>query len=248
MQTAALSSSNLEADDFPYRMKDLCERTGLPRQAIHFYIQQGLLPQGYKTGRNMAYYGEAHVQRLLLVRRLQHERFLPLKAIRALIDEQDGAFTGAQRAFLDDIRTRLGSRLSPEQRDPSTMRAADLLARTGVSRADFDRLVEIGLFGAGVDAQGQTILSAEDAFVVETWAEIRNIGLDEKHGFSVNDFALYEEAIGQLFQRETGMLKERLATVDPEVVAPMIERIIPVLNAFIARYHGSLIRNFFTRA
>ncbi len=24
--------------DYPYRMKDLCDRTGLPRQAIHFYI------------------------------------------------------------------------------------------------------------------------------------------------------------------------------------------------------------------
>ena len=39
---------------FPYRMKDLCDRTGLPRQVIHFYIQQGLLPEGQKTGRNMA--------------------------------------------------------------------------------------------------------------------------------------------------------------------------------------------------
>ena len=38
----------------PYRMKDLCELTGLPRQVIHFYIQQGLVPPGVKTGRNMA--------------------------------------------------------------------------------------------------------------------------------------------------------------------------------------------------
>ena len=45
-----------------YRMKDLCELTGLPRQVIHFYIQQGLVPEGHKTGPNMAYYGEEHLE------------------------------------------------------------------------------------------------------------------------------------------------------------------------------------------
>ena len=33
-----------------YRMRDLCSITGLSRQAIHFYIQQGLVPEGTKTG------------------------------------------------------------------------------------------------------------------------------------------------------------------------------------------------------
>ena len=34
---------------WPYRMKDLCEATGLQRQAIHYYIKKGLLPSGHKT-------------------------------------------------------------------------------------------------------------------------------------------------------------------------------------------------------
>jgi DNA-binding transcriptional MerR regulator len=230
------------------RMKDLCERTGLPRQAIHFYIQQGLLPQGHKTGRNMAYYGEEHVERLLLIRKLQHERFLPLKAIRALLDEAEDAFSPLQRSFLNDVRSRLGGRLSPEQRSVSTVRVNELLERTLVSRADFDRLVDMGLFGAGADEQGAPVIAVDDAWIVETWAEIQRIGFNAQHGFSVDDFALYEDAINQLFQRETRMLKERLAMLGPDVAAPMIERVIPILNAFIARYHGTLVRNFFTGA
>ena len=82
------------------RMKDLCDATGLPRQAIHFYIQQGLLPAGSKTGRNMAYYGLEHIQRLKLIKKLQHERFLPLKAIRALLDDQESQFSQVQRSLL----------------------------------------------------------------------------------------------------------------------------------------------------
>ena len=65
------------------RMKDLCDATGLGRQAIHFYIREGLLSEGKKTGRNMAYYTEAHIERLRLIRRLQDEQFLgSLVAVR----------------------------------------------------------------------------------------------------------------------------------------------------------------------
>ena len=49
---ATSEAVELDEDRWCYRMKDLCEATGLPRQAIHFYIQQGLLPAGRKTGRN----------------------------------------------------------------------------------------------------------------------------------------------------------------------------------------------------
>ena len=61
------------------RMKDLCKATGISRQVVHFYISQGLLPPGKKTGQNMAYYSEEHVRRIELIRQLQEERFLALK-------------------------------------------------------------------------------------------------------------------------------------------------------------------------
>ena len=54
-----------------YRMKDLCELTGMSRQAIHFYIQQGLVPEGQKVSRNMAWYGPEHVDRIQQIQRLQ---------------------------------------------------------------------------------------------------------------------------------------------------------------------------------
>lgn len=232
---------------YPYKMKDLCDRTGLPRQAIHFYIQQGLLPQGYKTGRNMAYYGEEHLRRLLLIRRLQHERFLPLKAIRALLDEEEHAFSPSQRVFLDEVRARLGGRLFPGPNDSvDRVRVAELLDRTGVPRADFERLVEMGLFGVS-EHEGEEVIAKDDTWVVEQWGQVRALGFNPENGFSVDDFAIYEQAIHGLFEREKDMFKERLAKLDPELAATMIERAIPLLNVFLARYHDTLMRNFFTR-
>ena len=88
-------------------MRDLCDATGLNRQAIHFYIQQGLLPPGEKTGRNTATYTPAHLERLQLIRRLQHERFLPLEVIKDLLSAREDRYSDAQRAFLRRLRARL---------------------------------------------------------------------------------------------------------------------------------------------
>ena len=58
------------------KMSELVKRTGLDRQAIHFYIKKGLLPRPLKTKRNMAYYDESYVDRIKLIKNLQLKRFL----------------------------------------------------------------------------------------------------------------------------------------------------------------------------
>ena len=101
-------------------------------QAIHFYIQQGLLPPGRKTGRNMAWYTEEHVERLHLIKKLQHERFLPLKAIKALFDGEDGVFSPRQHAFLAGVKERLTESLkTSEDRNPS-LTPREIAESTGV--------------------------------------------------------------------------------------------------------------------
>ena len=87
-------------------MKDLCERTGMSRQAIHFYIRKGLVPPGIKRSKTSAEYTEKHVERILLVRRMQEEQFLPLDAIKATLDERDKAFSPPQRRLSRSYRVK----------------------------------------------------------------------------------------------------------------------------------------------
>lgn len=231
---------------WPYRMKDLCERTGLPRQVIHFYIAQGLLPEGRKTGRNMAYYGEEHVERVRLIRRLQHERFLPLKAIRAMLEERDDAFSPAQRRLLAEVKARLGADLGLRADSaPSSVDAEELLARVGLSRRDLDAMADAGVVGTTEDAQGRTLVSRDDVWMFELFAQMRRAGFDEDLGFTGADLALYDEAISALFKREAELLTRRLAHLPAERVAAMVERSLPLINTFLARYHTARVRNFF---
>jgi len=235
------------ADAHPYRMKDLCELTGLPRQAIHFYIQQGLLPAGRKTGRNMAFYGPAHVERVKVIRQLQHERFLPLKAIRALLDEEADGYSPEQQRLLADVRQHLTPTLGVAAPGvPETALAAlPLLERHGLDREDLDDLEQAGLLHTREDEPGRPLVAANDAWMLELFGELRAAGFTRELGFSGKDLAIYQAAIAQLFQAEKRLFTERVATLAPERIAPMVERALLLLNTLLARYRTSLVKNMF---
>ena len=235
------------ADAHPYRMKDLCELTGLPRQVIHFYIQQGLVPPGVKTGRNMAYYTPQHVERLQLVRQLQHERFLPLKSIKALLDGQEDAFTPSQRVMLLGVKERLEASLARDEGRASSEQTVDvdeLLTRTGVSREDLDRAVELG-FVATREIGGRVVMSGDQSWLIEIWGQLRAAGLTKELGFVVDDLSIYEEAIGSLFTQEVMRITSRVHDLPPERIGEMIERALPLVHTFLTRYHGMRVRHFF---
>jgi hypothetical protein len=229
---------------YPHRMKDLCELTGLDRQTIHFYIQQGLVPEGQKTGRNMAYYGPEHVERIHLIRKLQNERFLPLKAIRAMLDGRDDQFTGEQRALLLDVKRLLGPALGSSDAPAETVSARDVCEASGVTIEELEAMVSVGLLST-VRKHGEMLLNRDDAWMIEHWGELRRAGLTSELGFEVADMAVYEDIIAALFARETEMLMPRLSHLPPAQVAAMVERALPIVNRFLARYHSTKVRNFF---
>jgi DNA-binding transcriptional MerR regulator len=240
--------AGVDREAFPHRMKDLCERTGLPRQVIHFYIQQGLVPEGQKTGRNMAYYGEAHIERIKLVRRLQHERFLPLRAIKALLEERDEAFSPAQRQFLQELKAHLSPEIAARRDRPATVDAEELVARLGVTREDLDEMVRMGLVAAAEEHAGghkaRLVVSSEDGWILEILASLRRAGFTEEAGFSPRDLAVFEEAVSALFSRESKLLADKLSRLPPEKAAAMIEQALPLIHTFLVRYHDALARNF----
>jgi len=230
------------------RMKDLCERTGLDRQAIHFYIREGILPPGEKTGRNTAFYTRDHVERLALIKRLQQERFLPLKAIKALLDGPDEAFTVEQQRFLADVRTNLEAVL-PRAAPPALVPATRLLSELpDLDPVDIEHAVELGLIGGTKAEDGGLLLPESDTWLLELLAKMRAAGLSRELGFSVADLAFYQNTLDELFRHERRLLSERLAGLPAEQVASMIATTLPLVQSFLSRYHASRVRDFFGAA
>ena len=228
------------------RMKDLCDATGLPRQAIHFYIQQGLLPPGTKTGRNMAYYDDSHVERLRLIKKLQHERFLPLKAIRALLDDQESQFSQVQRSLLLEVKQRFTTAVLARPSEPREgVDAEEACARHGVAREDLARMIEIGILGARADDGGRTVIAQDDTWILAAWGEIQKLGYAKDLGFQVDDILILLEVVQDLFNREALLLASRMERLPPERAAEMIEHALPIVHSFLTGFHVAKIRNFF---
>jgi DNA-binding transcriptional MerR regulator len=85
------------------RMRELAEASGVPAPTIKHYLREGLLPEPVKTSRNMAYYPPEFVDRIKLIKRLQEERYLPLKAIKDVLDTAERSRTSAT-----EVRKRYG--------------------------------------------------------------------------------------------------------------------------------------------
>ncbi len=226
------------------RMKDLCDATGLMRQAIHFYIKEGLIPPGEKSSRNMAWYGETHLTRLKLVKRLQHERFLPLRAIKAILSEQDDHFSADQQAFIRDVKRHATHSLRGAD-TVETVSLATLLERFPVTEAEALELDQMGLAPI-VEVNGHRVVASEDAWIFETLGQLRQLGFTPEAGFAVADLALYEEAITTLFDREKELLASRLTRFSAPLAAAMVERVLPIAHTFLQRYHEAKIRRFFS--
>ncbi|MEZ4373509.1 MAG: MerR family transcriptional regulator [Polyangiaceae bacterium] len=235
----------VDRERYPYRMKDLCDLTGLERQVVHFYIQQGLVPPGFKKGRNMAFYGEEHLERIQLVRQLQHERFLPLKAIRAIIEGQDDHFTPEQRVLLSAVKARIGENLGASAEGRRTVDVAPLLAQHQVKPHELAQLAELGMLTTMVD-KGVTRIPEDDTWILELWGQLRQAGFTSELGFEAKDLAPFESAIEQLFQAEKTLLAERLSALPPDQVAQLVMRALPLITTFMTRSHEVKIRNFFS--
>lgn len=226
-------------------MKELCEATGLERQTIHFYIHEGLVPEGKKTGRNMAYYDEEHLSRLRLIKQLQEEQFLPLRAIKAILGGRPTGFSSAQRQLIAEVKARLAPAAGADQDEAVLVPIRELSAELGVPAKDVEELVEHGLLLARGEGSGRSI-HRRDAWLAAAWAELSRAGLTRDRGFAPAHLVLIDQALTELFARERDLFFEQLAKVEPAELARIIERVLPILADLLGRLHTHKAKDFFS--
>ncbi|HEX5609478.1 MAG TPA: MerR family transcriptional regulator [Solirubrobacterales bacterium] len=224
MSTEATESTEL------LRVGELAEASGVPVPTIKHYLREGLLPEPVKTSRNMAYYPPEFVERIRLIKRLQEERYMPLKAIRKVLEE-DPARASAMLELEDQILDRA---LAGER---SRTSAAEVRKRYGVPGEVLDRLEEIEVLTP--NSRGY---SPSDVTIIEAISRFRAGGYDEEIGFTVYDTLRYKKALEELVRQEVEVVMDRLAgEVAPETVVEMLEAGSQPLKDLIAALHTKLM-------
>ncbi len=215
------------------KISELADAAGVPVATVRHYLREGLLPEGRKTSRNMAYYPAATVDRIRLIKLLQEERFMPLKVIRELL-EREGGDPEAVRSLLAEADRGIDRALARErERTP----AAEVSERFAVPLEVLERLAEVGILSSA--AEGYT---PADVRIVEAIARFRAGGYDERIGFTVYDAARFLEPLQALARREVELLSEKLVgRFEPDRAAELIAAGIDPLADLIAAMNAKLI-------
>ena len=216
------------------KMSELAERSGVSAGTIKHYLREGLLGEGdeiVRTSRNMAYYPPDYVDRIQLIKRLQEDRFMPLRVIRRMMESEP------ERArALIELEDRIVER-AVAQREGGRMSAAQARGRYEIPRNVLDRLAELGVLtptSRGYDA--------DDVKIIEAVSRFRAGGYDEQLGFTVFDTLRYRDALEPLVAEEVRILLDRLAgEVDVERALEIIAAGAEPLRDLIGAMHSKLL-------
>jgi AcrR family transcriptional regulator len=115
------------------RIKELEEKSGIPRTTIHFYLRHGLLHPPQKTGRTMAYYDETHIQRLKQIENLKKGARVPLSFLKEKIGESKISPQSISKDY-DVRKTVATTKEKAKKRQEIIKKAIEVFTRKGYHR------------------------------------------------------------------------------------------------------------------
>ena len=216
------------------KMSELAERSGVSAGTIKHYLREGLLGDGEeirRTSRNMAYYPEEFVERIRLIKRLQEDRFMPLRVIREVMAEEP-----ERAARMVEIEDRILER-AIEARESGRVSRTRVQETYDVPRNVLARLEELEVLTP--NARGY---DADDIQIIEAISRFRAGGYEEAIGFTVYDTLRYREALQPLVEEEVAVLLGRLAgQVEVDRAVEIIASGTQPLRDLIGAMHSKLL-------
>lgn len=212
------------------KMRELERLSGVGRETIRYYIGLGLLPEPRRPKRNVADYGDEHVERLATIRRLQAESYLPLSFIKTLLERPSHGAV----APIPGFARRLGPKLGFDP-DAPLRPVAEAAAATDLPMEELNSLIAGGVVFAVQTDDGGRALGPIDLAVARCWSRVRSAGFSPEAGFYAEDARLYAETLGPMVRREVDRFFTRVpgGRTDEAAVALALSG-VEEINALIA--------------
>lgn len=222
-------------DDGLLKMSELAEASGVSAGTIKHYLREGLLggtDDVVRTSRNMAYYPVAYVDRVRLIKRLQEDRYMPLKVIREVIDGDP------ERALaLVELEDRILERAAAARERQGRVAATEVRRRYTLPAKMLERLGELGVL-----TPNRRGYDPDDIAIIEALERFRAGGYDERLGFTVYETLRYKQALEPLVREEVRSLLDRLTgEVDPDRAAEIVAAGAEPLRELVGAMHSKLL-------
>src|SRR4051812_11915311 len=220
------------------KISELAEQAEVPVATVRHYLREGLLPEPVKTSRNMAYYPPEFADRIRLIKRLQEQRFMPLRVIKELLDSANGDLDRLH-VLAESGDALLQRALGPDERTPEE----EILRRFEIPERALRRLAEVGVLSPNDDGYSQT-----DVSIIEAVSRFRAAGWNERTGFGARDVARLMNGLEPVITDELELLIERFSALGPERAEDIVEGGASPFPALIGALHAKLLTAELERA
>ena len=217
------------------RAGQLAKLAGVSLPTIKHYVNEGLIPSPIKTGKTMAYYDEACIDRIKLIKKLQKEKFLPLDVIKRALDS-GSAYEG---------ELELGQAILKSYKTPADV---PLVSETKIERRTGYALNKIQLlekerliFPAIID--GVKHYDSVDCGIIEIVKRREELGLPLDH--SLETIRLYRDAIKNAVKGDIRLFaKNLLGDASTKQTIKLLTEVDDTLDHFMLLFRQKMLSSY----
>ncbi|MBI9076532.1 MAG: MerR family transcriptional regulator [Desulfatibacillum sp.] len=171
------------------KISELAKVAEVPKETIHFYIREGLLPKPRKRARNMADYDDSYIERLKYIKELQDKHFLPLSEIKKIVKRWSkgtplqGAVLQLQSEYFSAVERLLPGEIKGEMVFSQT---------TGLNLKWLARMEAWGVITPEL-VDGEKTYSQDDVSLGKVICDMDRVGMGPKEGFDPEALRHYKD-------------------------------------------------------
>ncbi|PKM78772.1 MAG: hypothetical protein CVU90_00425 [Firmicutes bacterium HGW-Firmicutes-15] len=195
------------------KISELAKITGVSKQAIHFYLREGILSPPVKTSKNMAYYGPGHMKDIQLIRELKEKRYLPLAVIKMILEARRKGADYSAPDHLEFMEKLFAS--APAEETSQSISEYELIIESHLPLNEIERLEELKLLTPLNSTEGKRYDDLDASIA-------RLAGKLMKMGMSPEDLILYCKLL-DLFRTEAGIIHDKVIHVSGRRHPPILE-------------------------
>jgi DNA-binding transcriptional MerR regulator len=189
----------------------LSSRTRVPKETIHYYVREGLIPRPRKMGKNVADYDESYIERIQLIKEIQDHFFLPLSLIKGIVKRH---YKSPELKAL--LKLRMGYFSPLDQLIEKQVIGEEAFAEaTGMGRKWIAKFIKWGII-TPESRNGKDIYSEDDVILGRLLVDLDRAGFGPKDGV---DPSVVKDYI-KIYKQIVKMAHQSFLATHPDQLTP----------------------------
>lgn len=221
------------------KISEVVKETKVPKETIHYYVREGLIPRPRKAGKNVANYTDVHVEQILLIKQIQDNFYLPLSLIKKIVKQL------AQSPELKSLLELRSDYHSPVDQLLETETVGEEVFRktTGLGSKWLAKFEEWGVIAFKKEGE-EKIYSQDDVIIGKLIVDLDRAGFGPKDGFDPENMKRYVDLFRKIvIMAHTTYLQTNLEKFTPEQNLERVVRGSELMSLLFYHLYRKLIRD-----